>query len=89
VGTYARFAEDKHVQIRADRTRAYIQLKGQEAESLVILQRLSIVLDKANFYQLAQHSSSHKGKKGLIVSKRATLQTPYSRSGTQNIMEKS
>ena len=51
-GTYAKFSGDKTVQIRADRLRAYTQLKGQQAELLKIGQLLLLANDKGFFYQV-------------------------------------
>jgi hypothetical protein len=69
-GTYAKFTEDKKVRIEADRSRAYTQLKGQQAEFLVLLQRLALAFDKGNFYQvraMQRGIETHKGqqKKGI------------------------
>ena len=41
-----------------------MQLKGQQAEYLVILQQLSLALDKANFYQARAAQQLVEGKKG-------------------------
>ena len=41
-----------------------MQLKGQQAEYLVILQQLSLALDKANFYQARAAQQFVEGKKG-------------------------
>lgn len=63
-GTYAKFKEDKQVQIRADRSRAYTQLKGQQAEFLVILQQLALASDKASFYQTRAVQQMIEARKG-------------------------
>jgi hypothetical protein len=63
--TYAKFAEDKTVQIQADRRRAYTQLKGQQAELLMILQQLMLAHDKGDFYQARAAQwmvEDHKGQ---------------------------
>jgi hypothetical protein len=70
-GTYAKFTEDKRVQTRADRNRAYTQLKGQQAEFLLILQQTAVAFDKASFYQTREaqqmmEASKARPPKGVI-----------------------
>jgi len=51
-GTYAKFGADKETQIKADRYQAYTQLKGQQAEFLMLFQALALAEDKATLYQV-------------------------------------
>ncbi len=53
-GTYAKFGADQKAQIKDSRYHAYTQLKGQQAEFLMLFQQMALVEDKDTLYQVRE-----------------------------------